>query len=947
VNNQLLRFGDFVLLPSQRRLTSHGEPVAVGSRAFDLLLLLASHPGQVITNQQIVTEVWGKAFVDDANLRAQVSTLRRLLRDDQRHPKYISNVPGKGYCFIATVEGSLPFSGAQPSQSPPLRVAATAPTGRIYGRVAVIDAISGLLDRTRFVTITGPGGIGKSTVARAVASARSGQYRDGVVTVDLSQLVNPTLVPTALATALEFPKRSENPVADITQFLVDKQLLILLDSCEHVVESAAFAAEAVIAGTTGISILTTSREPLRAQGERVHRLAPLETPALTDGPVSAEDVVGVPAIELFVDRASACLGDFELTDDNASHVAAVCARLDGIALAIELAAGRLETIGIRGLAASLNDCFKVLTHGRRTALARHQTLRATLDWSYNLLDDAEQQTLRALSVFAGNFTAEGAREAASKDGTQEAAEDALVSLTAKSLVSATPTSGETLYRLLDTTRAYAAQRLAETGEQNSVYRRHAIYALSLFERAETELYSLAPDAWTEDYIVHVPTLRAALAWAFGSNGDGLLGARLAIAALPLFFRMSLIDECLGWVSRAITYLEENPGLDERNRMKLYAARGWPQMLSTSKLDNGMSAWAVALQIAESIGDIDHQLRAVWAAWVDRLNSAEPREALQFAMRFKQLALRSDDQTDAILGNRLHGATLHWLGRHAEAEGLLRLMLREYGDGVGSHAVRFQFDQRVTARIVLARSLWIQGYPQQALDEVRETIAYAIALDHNLSLTNVLAEAACPIALWSGEIDLARGYIALLAEHTKANSLDVWHTYASCFAGALALAEGQPGHAGALLEAGMASLKRSGFILFQSEFLSVKTRAYLQQGEVATALEYVDGAIDQCGRTGERWFLAELHRIKGECLLALAPLDEEGLAASEFRVSLQIAADDGALGWELRAATSLARLRVSQGNAAGARLTLLTIHDRFTEGFATADLSEARALLELI
>lgn len=925
----------------QRRLSASGEPVSVGSRAFDLLLLLASHPGQVITNQQIVTAVWGKAVVDDANLRAQVSTLRRLLRDDQRDPKYISNVPGKGYCFIATVEGS------EPSKSPPLPAPTTAPAARIYGRSAVIDAISGLLDRTRFVTITGPGGIGKSTVARAVASARCGQYRDGVVTADLSQLLDPSLVPTALATALAFPKRSENLVADIADFLLDKHLLILLDSCEHVVESTAFVTEAIISGTTGISILTTSREPLRAQGERVHRLLPLETPVLTDGPVSAEDVVGVPAIDLFVDRAGACLGDFELNDDNAPHVAAICARLDGIALAIELAAGRLETIGIQGLAASLTDCFKVLTHGRRTALARHQTLRATLDWSYNLLDNNEQRTLQALSVFTGNFTAEGAREAASENGTHDAAEDALISLTSKSLVSARPTSGETLYRLLDTTRTYAAQRLVEAEQDEPVRRRHANYAVSLFERAETELYSLAPDAWTEDYIVHIPTLRAALAWAFGSSGDGLLGARLTISALPLFFRMSLIDECLGWVGRAIAYLEENPGLDERNRMKLYAARGWPQMLSTSKLDNGMSAWAAALQIAESIGDVDHQLRAVWAAWVDRLNSAQPREALQFAMRFKELATRSEDKTDAILGYRLHGATLHWLGRHAEAEELLRLMLRQYGDGESSHSVRFQFDQRVTARIILARTLWIQGYPQKALDEVGETIDYAMALDHNLSLTNVLAEGACPIALWTGEIDLARGYIALLSEHTKANSLDVWHTYSSCFAGALALAEGQSHQAGVLLGAGMASLQRSGFILFQSEFLSVKARAYLQQGEVTAALEYLDSAIDQCRRTGEHWFLAELHRIKGECLLALAPLDEEGLATSQFQTSLQVAADDGALAWELRSKISLARLGVTRGDAGEARRALLTTYDRFTEGFATADLRQARALLEAI
>jgi predicted ATPase len=425
----------------------------------------------------------------------------------------------------------------------------------------------------------------------------------------------------------------------------------------------------------------------------------------------------------------------------------------------------------------------------------------------------------------------------------------------------------------------------------------------------------------------------------------LLGAKLTISALPFFFQLSLVDECLGYVTRSIAYLEDNPGLDERNRMKLYAARGWPQMLSTG--DNGMAAWTVALEIAQGIGDIDHQLRGTWAQWVDCLNHAEPKSALMFADRFRKLAFLSSDKTDSILSTRLYGATLHWLGQQSQARSAMEEMLAAYNVPPSPHAVRFQFDQRVTARIILARVLWLQGFADQALVEVRATVDYAKGLDHNLSLSNVLAEAACSIALWSGKSDVARAYIDRLADHTKANSLSVWHTYAQCFSGVLALSAGRPDECLRLLDDGMANLHASGFILFLTEFLGARALAHLRLGEISAAMQAVSTAILQCSRTGERWCLAELHRIKGEIHVDADPVDEAGLAMVEFARSLEIARQDQALAWELRTATSLARLWKVQGKTEPARQLLSSTHARFSEGFETRDLKQASALLRVL
>lgn len=896
---EAFHFGPFSVAPARRSLSRNGSVVPLGSRALDILLFLVSHAGELKTNPEIVRHVWPDTFVGEANLRVHVSALRKALGDTQREPRFIANVPGRGYTFIAPVERRGP---AAVSATPPHKLRPERPEPRIFGREHAVAAISDQLSKGRLVTVAGPGGMGKSTVARAVVSRVAGD--DEVLWIDLSELGNGHLIPTVVASTLGILARTDDLMREVATALQSRNMLLVMDSCEHLVTSAAEFAENLLADTTNLRILATSREPLRAEGERVHRLAPLDLPPPA---ATAEIALKSPAVQLFVERADACLGGYELTDEDAPHAVDICTRLDGIALAIELAAGRLEAIGVHALSRSLTDCFKVLTRGRRTALPRHQTLRATMDWSYLLLLPQEQQALRELSVFRGRFTLEAASAVLSDP---EAAE-LIAALVAKSLLVAERPFDTPLYRLLDTTRLYAGERLLESGDSHTAMARFATYLSCLLEAAEEELYSTSANEWSQDFAQQVPGLRAALEWAFGAAGDVLLGVRLTVAALPLFFRLSLLDECLAAVTLAINFLDSRPDLDERSRMKLYAALGWPQMRSTDAREHGTSAWTTALGIADKLGDVDHQLRAIWALWVDAINRAEPRSGLQLTERFAALAARSSDPADAIIGKRMRGATLHWLGRHEEARDQLQQMLAEYEHVPrGRHSVRFQFDQRVTARIILARCLWVLGDEDSALREVEETVRYAVDIRHHLSLSNVLAEAACPLALLAGRDELAVEYIRLLRDHTKALSLDVWHAYADCFEAELHLRAGRYGDCLHQIRRSMYVLRESGFTLFQTMFQTVQAQALARLHFHDEALQIIDAALAHCALSGERWCLPELHRVGGLIALEEQTSDASSLAVARLQAALEAARQDNAAGWERRIASDVVLHRLS-------------------------------------
>src|SRR5262245_5000832 len=466
-------FGPFRLIPSQQLLLEGDRPIRIGSRALAVLIVLVERAGEIVSKEQIFQQVWPGTIVEEANLRVHVTALRRALGDRQGSARYVASVPGRGYRFVAraqAVEALEPAARSTSLHPPPNNI--PLPLSRMIGRDLLVKSLAAQLTRWRFLSLVGAGGISKTSVALAVAHKMAQHFKDLACLVDLARTSDSALVPGALAAVLGLGVRTEDWVPSLVAHLRDKEMLLVLDSCEHVIDAAAVVAESVFKGAPGVHILATSREPLFAEGEAIVRLSPLGLPPADDA-ITASQALAYPAVQLFVERAAASHDDFELTDADAPTVSDICRKLDGIPLAIEHASGRLDVLGVRGLAEHLHDRFRLLTRGRRTALPRHQTLRATLDWSYDLLNDEQRAVFRRLGVFAGWFSCEAAAAIIPRDILSPSdVASAIADLVTKSLVFADVEGPTAVYRLPETTRAYACEKLIEVGEMEAVLRHH-------------------------------------------------------------------------------------------------------------------------------------------------------------------------------------------------------------------------------------------------------------------------------------------------------------------------------------------------------------------------------------------------------------------------------------------------------------------------------------------
>ena len=937
-----IRFGPFELHPAQQLLRDGPTPVALGSRAMDILVVLVERAGELVRKDELMALVWPNMFVEETNLRVNVAQLRRALRDGQDGNRYIITDAGRGYRFVAPVTVSdrgvaAPVAVAAPVDHLPR------PLTNVIGRETIVAALSAQLRQRRFITLVGPGGIGKTTVALAVARELAASYADGVAFLDLAPLSDPGVLPSAFATALGLTMSADNLMPGLLAHLKDRRMLLVFDSCEHVIEAAAAMTEDVSSAAAGVHILATSREPLRAAGERVHRVPPLDSPVSPEG-LTAAVALTFPGIRLFVERAAAShLNGFELRDADAPVVAEICRRLDGIALAIELAAGCTGAFAIRELAERLDDRFSLLRRGRRTALPRHQTLGATLDWSYQLLPPDERALLQQVAVFVGDFSLTAALEVVGGQDFSQAVQ--IGNLAAKSLIAFDHRAGAEHYRLPDTTRLYALEKLKESGGFHDASRRHAEHYRGLLVMAEGESETRPVSEWVASYARHIDNVRAALNWAFSSDGDASLGVSLTVASVSLWVQLSLMSECRTWVERALACLDIGVQEAAQPRMQLCAALGWSLMFAVGRAAATRTAWLTTLELAERLDNTGYRLRALWGLWVDRLNNGRLAEARELATQFTAI-VRPNDDADLMMADRMMGTSLHFLGEQVPARRYIESMLGRYAMVArGPRGARFQFDQQVTAHYFQARILWLLGFPDQAMRIVAHNIEEANSIGNALSLGSVLGQGACPVALLSGELDTAQRLGEMLLDHAGRHGLRLWETWARCFLGVVTVRRGD-------VEAGIASLRAqielAGDALRLPRFLFLlgELSACLgEAGDGARGLRTVDQVIARCEDSGERWYLAEAWRIKGELVLLDGASDER--AEAHLRQSLALAREQRARAWELRAAIGLARLLRGQGRVAAAHDDLAAVHGAFTEGFATADVQAAGALLQAL
>ena len=462
----VLQFGPYAFHPRQRLILNGDQPLLMGGRALDILQVLVQRAGSVVSKDELIAEVWPTSVVEDINLRVHIAALRRALGDGQNGQRYIVNIPQRGYSFIAPVQqvpvntpGSL--VAHKPQHNLPARLTP------VTGRDALVGGLVRQLPVRRLMTLVGPGGIGKTTVALRVAELLLQHYRDGAWLIDFAGIDDPAQVVDHLARALELE------VGSALHELRQWHALLVLDNCEHLLERCGALVEALFEQAPRLSILVTSREPLRVAGETVQRVPSLAVPPVT-ALHSVAEVMSYSAVQLFVSRARNHQHGFTLREQDLPAVREICRRLDGLPLAIELAASHIDALALVGLQAQLDNCFQLLTLGRRTAVPRHQTLKSALDWSYERLSLLEQTVLQRLAVFKRTFTQHAAIGVVSCAALSPARlVDVLHSLGMKSLLSLEQGGGLPRYRLLNTTRTYALEKLTHSGGLSDFEKRYA------------------------------------------------------------------------------------------------------------------------------------------------------------------------------------------------------------------------------------------------------------------------------------------------------------------------------------------------------------------------------------------------------------------------------------------------------------------------------------------
>ncbi|MGY2397571.1 ATP-binding protein [Pseudomonas sp. SDO5271_S396] len=909
LSDQAVHFGPYRIHPRQRLVLEAGRPLRLGRRAMDILLILLEQAGNVVSKQELIARVWPKSVVEDGNLRVHMAALRKALGDGQAGQRYIVTVAQRGYSFVAPLSiepMTLPTEGTpqRPCHNLPLR------RTRMIGRQALIDTLVQQLPQQRFITLTGAGGIGKTTVALRVAELLIGHYRDGIRLLDLAPLSTSSLILPNLAALLDLTLAEHDPLPGVAHSLHDHHLLLVIDNCEHLLDDIALISETLLRHAPGLHILTTSREALRAEGEHVQRLEPLACPPATGNRAQA---LGYPALQLLIERAMSHQDSFELSEAQLPLAIDICQRLDGIPLAIELVAAQLERFGLPGLLAQMEDNFRLLTRGRRSALPRHQTLRATLDWSFELLTPCEQICLRRLAVFRGGFSLASA--AAVIAGDRIAPTEVLGSITqlvAKSLLNVEVGDDEMTYRLLAITRTYALEKLSAAAELDTTRERHAARCLALMDQAQDDWELTATQTWIDRYAPLREDIRAALDWGLGEHGVHLLGIRLTVSAMPLWQELSLLREHGLYVGKALARLAESTAPSQRLHMALQLALGSFAYHTQGGTPQTIDAFACARRLAEAGKDLAGQLRAVSGHMAVNLCCGNYREALAQSLHFDQLGPQTEPLL-ALSAQRLRVLAQHFAGHQAlaqhNAEQVIQRMAHSGHLNRFTHGFGVQYDQSVASLTILARILWLRGFPERAWRTASQALELALQINHGTSICYTLALAGVVIARYNGDTASAHSLLELLLQQAHKHSVQLFHTWARHYDGSAQREDLQ------------------GIGLVEDILVTFETLD-------------VSDALHERARSGAAgWCTPEILRVRAEAVPDIRARETLLLEA------LGLAHQQGALAWELRSAASLARLWQGQGRRQAARDLLTSVYGRFTEGFATRDLLRVRSLLD--
>ena len=784
----VVSFGPFSLVASERLLTKDGSPVELGARALDILLALVSRPNEAISKQDLLARVWPDVTVEESSLRFQIAGLRKALGDGQNGARYITTLAGRGYCFVAPIARSSDRDNVEaavvdafPHGNLPSR------SMRMVGRDDDVFRLSTQLTAGRFVTIVGAGGVGKTTVAIAVGHHLTEAFAGAVLFVDLGMLSDPELVATAVASMLGLSVQSDDATPNLIAYLRNKRILLVLDTCEHLIEAVATLAARIVAAAPEVHILATSREALQVEGEHVYKLDALACPP-DDPLLTAAALEKFPATQLFVERALASGARLDLNDADAAIVVGICRKLDGVALAIELAARRVEAYGLQQTAALLDQRLTLLWVGPRTAPPRQKTLQATLDWSYGLLSEVERMVLRRLAVFVGHFTIDAALAVVTSATVDQALVfGAIDSLVAKSMVATRPIGAMMRYRLLDTTRAYALDISVGEAELAELAVRHATYYRRWLEQTGAEWPTFSNGEQRAPHFAALNNVRAALEWCFGADGNVEIGIGLAAAAAPVFLAMSLLTECHRWSERAILALDDatRGGHEE---MHLQSALGLSLMFTRGNSEAARVALDRSLAIAEERGDAPDQLQLLNLLHMFHHRIGDFKTALHYGRRSLTAAETVAIPAAIALAHCLLGSSLHHIGDLGGARAELEAALQGGPGYQRTSTIYLDFEHYNYAGVALARTLWLQGHPAQAMERARRSVKDAASMGHPVALSRALVWAVY-VFLWAGDLDSADEHTDWLTSHAESHSLGPYLAVGRGYKGALAIRRG--------------------------------------------------------------------------------------------------------------------------------------------------------------
>jgi predicted ATPase/DNA-binding winged helix-turn-helix (wHTH) protein len=936
-----LRFGPFELSIRERVLRRDGGALPLGSRALDILIYLAERPGEVITNQELIDHVWSGVTVEEGSIRVHVAAIRKALDDGKFGNRYIANIKGRGYSFVGTV---VSLTGGTESRSAEFQYQSRFPARPIMmiGRDSMLSEIGNILQEERFVTLLGPGGIGKTTIAVAVGHTVAEEFGGEVYFVDLASLANPDLVVRAIGTSLGLALKSSEASLELVDLIRSRKLLIILDNCEHVIQAAASIAEQLFQGAEQVHLLATSRELLRVEGEHCYRVDPLDFPP-AETEQTADAVIRYPAARLFVERVAARGGNFILTNREAPFVAEMCRRLDGLPLAIELAAGPVAALGIRDTLARLASRLELLKRGHRTAVPRHQALTATLDWSYDLLSDAERIVFRRIARFVEHFSLEGARHVAGEQGFgNEEIFDAIAGLVQKSLIATRIDQGEPQYRLLDTTRTYALGRLEEHGELDAISLRHAEYVIGQLESQKEVLSALPRAERVAAYSWQLSNVRSALEWSFGPHGNDEIATRLSAASMQAFLEPSLLIECQAWAERAIGRLG-NPNQNSRRAMEILASLPLALMHTEGNDQRVRTAFASALEIAVDQGDLAYELRILSGLFMYSHWTMDIRGATDIAVRSKKLALKTGNPDDMALAEAMLAASDHLLGNHLAAQSHCEAGLRYLASGPRIRTEQYLFHYTSFLLVGMARSLLYRGLLDQSLDYAKRAREEGQKSDHPATFCRSLA-LVLPVFLTMADLRQSDDYIGELSDLSAAHSLIPYRAIAIGLRGQWLLLQNNRIDGIQLLRRALEELQAQRHEMLNMDFTCDLAAALVDLGEHEQALPLTVNAIEQQQRAGKFLHMPALFRMKGLVLASRSAKDY--LEAEESLLSaVDWAKRQSATLFELKAAIDLAELLVKQDRSSDAYEHLSAAFDRMPAGIMSPVHKRALGILD--